>query len=82
MPAPRGNKNAAGKKRSERERISLSLGISKQNGLLELFAEYLSRQGTPPTDENIKSLARDLAYQSWAEWLKRQIEMSDQAIII
>lgn len=81
MPATRGNKNAAGK-RVNRGRIPVNMGISKQNGLLDLFEEYLSRQGIEPTDEAIKTLASDSAYRYWGEWLKREIETQDAAIIL
>ena len=81
MPAPRNNKNAAGR-RVSRERITLTLGISEMNGLLPLFREYLSLQGIPDTDGNIQQLARDWAYLYWGERLKREIEMSDGAIIL
>jgi hypothetical protein len=80
MAAPRRNKNASGK-RVDRDRIAINLSISKKNGLLELFSEYLTRQGIDPTDENIKQVASDAAYHHWGEWLKREIEMSEGAII-
>jgi len=81
MAAPQGNKNAAGK-RVSRNRIAVNMGISKNNGLLELFEEYLSRQGIEPTDEAIKELASSWAYQYWGERLKREIETQDAAIIV
>lgn len=81
MPAPYKNKNAKGKKRVERERISLSLGISQQNGLLPLFESYLSAQGIEPTRDNIAELAREWAYHGWGERLKREIEMNDILIV-
>lgn len=81
MPAPQGNKNATGK-RVDRGRIPVNMGISRSNGLLALFEEYLSRQGIEPTDEAIKELASSWAYQYWGERLKREIETQDVAIII
>lgn len=79
--APAGNKNASGK-RVERDRVSVNMGISVKNGLLELFSRYLSEQGIEPTDDNIKETARRWAYTYWAERLKREIEIIDQATII
>lgn len=81
MPAKRGNKNAVGK-RVNRERIPINLSVSERNGLLELFVEYLSRQGIEPTTDNIKQVAADWAYLYWEERLKREIETSENAIII
>ncbi len=81
MPAKRHNKNAAGK-RVNRERIPINLSVSEGNGLLDLFSEYLFRQGIEPTTENIKQLASDWAYHYWGERLKREIEMNEGAIII
>lgn len=81
MAAKRGNRNAAGK-RVKGGRIALHLSISEGNGLRPLFVEYLSSQGVEPTDEAIKEIAGTEAYRHWAEWLKRQIETNEQAIII
>jgi hypothetical protein len=81
MPAPRNNKNAEGK-RVDRDRIAVNLSISKGNGLLDLFSEYLFRQGIEPTDENIKQVASDEAYHHWGAWLKREIETQEQVIIL
>ena len=81
MPAPRGNKNAAGKKRAERGSIHISLGVSQHNGLLDLLVEHLSRQGVEPTDENIRQYVRDWFYQSLGEQLKREIEDSEAMIL-
>lgn len=75
------NKNARGK-RVDRDRIAVNLSISEHNGLMELFSQYLSLQGIDPTEENIRQVASDSAYHHWGEWLKREIEMIDQAIII
>jgi hypothetical protein len=79
--APRRNKNAS-KKRVARDRIAVNLSISEGNGLLDLFDRYLSVQGVPATDENIKQLASDWAYQYWGERLKREIETNGEAIIL
>lgn len=81
MPAPQGNRNAAGK-RVSRSRIAVNMGISKSNGLLDLFEQYLSLQCVPPTDEAVKELASSWAYQYWEERLKREIETQDAAIIV
>lgn len=81
MPAKKGNKNASGK-RVDRNRITVSMGISRSNGLLDLFEEYLLGQGIEPTNENIKEVASTWAYHDWAERLKREIEITDGAIII
>lgn len=79
--AMRGNKNASGK-RVNGERVAVNLSVSEGNGLRPLFAEYLSRQGIEPTDEAIKALASESAYRYWGEWLKREIETQDAAIIL
>jgi hypothetical protein len=81
MAARRGNKNARGK-RARRDRIPVNLSISERNGLLDLFEQYLSRQGIETSDEAIKQLAADWAYFYWGERLKREIEMSEEAIIL
>ena len=79
MPAPRKNKNASGK-RVERDRIPVSLSLS--NGLLELTSGYLLSQGIDPNTENVRQHVRDWFYLSYGEWIKREIETSDQAIIL
>ena len=81
MPAPKGNKNAAGQ-RVQRERIKLSLSLSERNGLADLTSEYLLRQGIDPTNENIASFVSDWFYLNYGNWLKRQIEMDDTPIIV
>lgn len=78
--APLGNKNAKGK-RVERDRIPINMGVSKKNGLLDLFTHYLLEQGIEPTDDNIKDVASRWAYAYWGERLKREIETIDQTMI-
>lgn len=78
--APFRNKNGAGK-RVERERIPVNMSVSKKNGLLDLFSQYLALQGIDSTDDNIKELASQWAYHYWGERLKREIEMIDQAMV-
>lgn len=58
------------------------LGISSKSGLLALFEQYLALQGLEPTDEQIKELASAWAYHAWGERLKREIEQSNEAIIV
>ena len=81
MPAPKGSRNAAGR-RVQRDRIKLDLSLSERNGLLDLAGEYVSRQGKQPTDEQIKAFASDWFYQNFGAWLKRQIEIEEAAIIV
>jgi hypothetical protein len=72
--APRNNQNRKGKKSVKRDRIPLTLSISEQNGLLALFERYLEAQGIEPTDDHIRSTARDMAYEAWETHLKRFLE--------
>lgn len=81
MPAPRNNSNAAGR-RVKRDRIKLDLSLSERNGLLDLTSRYLSEQGIPPEDANIRQFASDWFYANFGDWLKRQIETQDAAIIL
>jgi len=76
-----GNKNASGK-RVTRDRIRLDLSLSEQNGLLDLAGRYLTSQGIVDSNENIKTLASDWFYLQFGQWLKREIETSDAAMIV
>ena len=84
MAPKRGNTNRKGKRTipEGEERIAVNLSISHGNGLRELFSEYLSSQGIPPTNDNIRQCAADWAYDYWEQRLRREIEVSDAAIII
>jgi hypothetical protein len=77
MPAPRNNKNAAGK-RIERERVSVSLSLS--NGLLDLIGGYLLSQGIDPNAENVRQFTRDWFYLHVGDYLKGTIEIEDTMI--
>jgi hypothetical protein len=74
MPAPRNNTNRKGKKSVDRERIPINLSLSKGNGLLDLFQEYLLGQGIDPTDAAIREQAASWAYEYWGERLKGEIQ--------
>lgn len=59
MPAPRGNKNAAGRRtQSPRLVVSLSLNANLQWKL----AGLLTKEGKPVTPEAIQQRARELIY--------------------
>lgn len=73
--------NASGK-RVSRDRIRLDLSLSEQNGLLDLAGRYLASQGIPDSNENIKSLASEWFYLQFGQWLKREIETNDAAMIV
>lgn len=81
MAAPYGNTNRAGKGTVKRDRISVHLAVSEKNGLLELLSRYLSEQGIEPTDAAIREQMAKASYRLVGEWLKREIEVSDAAII-
>jgi hypothetical protein len=68
------------RKKDEAKRVPISLSLS--DGLRELANEYLSRQGIEPSKENLKQFTRDWFYQNFGDWLKRQIETDEQAIIV
>lgn len=83
MPASRnvGNNHAAGR-RVKRDRIKLDLSLSERNGLLDLASRYLSEQGIPPEDKQIREFASDWFYANFGDWLKRQIETNDAVMIV
>ena len=80
-PAPHHNTNAAGR-RVNRDRIKVALSLSERNGLLDLAVEYLFRQGVEPTEEHIRQHVSGWFYFQYGEWLKRQVETDDSAIIL
>jgi hypothetical protein len=76
MPAPHGNKNAAGFRKSEDERrIVVSFSIS--GVMLELLRERLAGyMDIPPEDvtvENIRSQVRQLALQAIGDYNAKEV---------
>lgn len=86
--APRGNKNRTGKGTKQKKRIQVTMSISDRVEMSDgiyadlrgRFEEYFLDQGTQPTEDEIKSLARQWAYETWWHRLKKAED--DQAMIL
>jgi hypothetical protein len=85
--APRNNQNRKGKGTKAKKRIAVNMGISDRSeissgvyvDLRKRFEDYLLDQGVQPTEDLIKKVARDWAYESWWQHLSRAED--EQAII-
>ena len=86
--APRNNQNRLGKGVKEKKRIQVNMSVSDHcevsNGVVvdlrARFEDYLLSQGVIPTEEAIKSLARQWAYESW--WFRLKRAEDEQTIIL
>jgi hypothetical protein len=85
--APRDNQNKKGHTK-EKKRIPVNMSISDHaeisdgvyTDLRGRFEEYLLNQGIQPTEDAIKSLARQWAYEAW--WFRLKKAEDDQAMIL
>lgn len=85
--APRNNQNRSGKGVKEKKRIQVNMSVSDRcaisDGVLvdlrARFEEYLLAQGLDPSEEAIKSLARQWAYEAW--WFRLKRAEDEQSII-
>lgn len=86
--APRNNQNRLGKGLKEKKRIQINMSISDRSeistgvivDLRARFEDYLLAQGVTPSEEAIKTLARQWAYESW--WFRLKHAEDEQAIIL
>jgi hypothetical protein len=86
--APLGNKNRAGKGTKKKKRVQISMSISDHSQISDgiyadlrgRFEHYLLDRGIPPTEEEIKSLARQWAYENW--WHRLKTAEDDLAMIL
>jgi hypothetical protein len=86
--APRNNQNRKGKGIKEKKRIQVNMSISDRievsdgvyTDLRHRFEEYLLNQGIDPTEDEIKAVARQWAYEAWWHHLRKAED--DHAIIL
>ncbi len=85
---PRGNTNRLGKGIKEKKAIKFSMSISDHvqisdgvyDDLRARFEDYLLDQGIQPTEELIKQVARDWAYETW--WMRLKRTEDEQAMVL
>ncbi len=86
--APRDNHNRTGKGLKPRGRIAVTMSVSDQTeisagihvDLRRRFEDYLLAQGIMPTEQAIRDLARQWAYEMW--WGRLTRAEDEQAMIV